>query len=343
MSSIRIKWIDVAKFFGIFLIFLGHMPNIGGVFSFIFKFHVPLFFFLAGCTDNFDNEKNYFKYLIKNMKKILLPFIFFSIISIVVFYFTNQPTYHELKFIIIDFFNGCIRNKFIAGSLWFLSCLFILKIIFKLIKYIDKKIIILVICIIIYFLSIKLKFYNPSLFFNIDSALYYIIYYCIGYISFDYINKLFEINNKIAIFCFFASGIICSLYAMLLFLGKDLILQLPSITFFGIIINLVKVLMLIWCNIFIAKLFEDVELFNKIGQNTLYLCGNEYISKKLFIIILSFFGIQLQINCLAQAIIYSLLLILIIDFISKYEKRIINIILKKLILIKLKWKEGNMK
>ncbi len=39
------KYIDVAKFFGIFAIYLGHLGNAVGPFcSFVFRFHVPLFF-----------------------------------------------------------------------------------------------------------------------------------------------------------------------------------------------------------------------------------------------------------------------------------------------------------
>ena len=44
----RIKWMDVAKFFGIWAIYIGHYGTaVGNAYTFVFAFHVPLFFFLV--------------------------------------------------------------------------------------------------------------------------------------------------------------------------------------------------------------------------------------------------------------------------------------------------------
>ena len=70
----RIKWINMAKFFGIFAIYVGHFgAAAGNAYDFVFAFHVPLFFFLSGCTERLSSEKNLGKYLMKKVKTILLP------------------------------------------------------------------------------------------------------------------------------------------------------------------------------------------------------------------------------------------------------------------------------
>ena len=63
----RIKYLDVAKFVGIFCIYLGHFGHqAGNAYGFVFTFHVPLFFFLAGCTENLGADASFVKYIIKN-------------------------------------------------------------------------------------------------------------------------------------------------------------------------------------------------------------------------------------------------------------------------------------
>ena len=62
----RVEWIDIAKFLGIFAIYLGHFGDSAGhAFTFVFAFHVPLFFFLSGCMSNYDNETNIFRFVWK--------------------------------------------------------------------------------------------------------------------------------------------------------------------------------------------------------------------------------------------------------------------------------------
>ena len=54
----RLVFIDNAKGIGIILMILGHIPNMPEFFhSWIYSFHMPLFFFISGYL---FNEKKYF-------------------------------------------------------------------------------------------------------------------------------------------------------------------------------------------------------------------------------------------------------------------------------------------
>lgn len=47
-SEARMLWIDVAKTVGIFLVVFSHLGQSGSTESFLWTFHVPLFFFISG-------------------------------------------------------------------------------------------------------------------------------------------------------------------------------------------------------------------------------------------------------------------------------------------------------
>lgn len=320
MKKTRIKWIDVSKFIGIVLIFFGHMPNIGRYFGVVFKYHIPLFFFLAGCSENFDSEKNFKNYLIKNIKKILIPYFIFAIISIIINFIIYHPTNTIKLKTIYSLLMGSIRNDFIAGSLWFLTCLFIMKLIFYFIKKINNKILIMTICLFIFAISNLLGFTTPRLFYNIDSAFLYMVYYCIGYCGFEIINNLFKCDSKIKKIIFWTVGIVLIINLIMFYIGKDIIFLVPNNRILIIIVNFINILLLIFATIYIAKIFESIELFNSIGKNTLFLCCNEYIIKQLIAITLPIFGLEIKIQSPLQALIYAIILISIIQYYSKYLK-----------------------
>ena len=52
MSNVkkRIAYVDIAKILGMFFIVYGHTLRGGEVTTWIYTFHVPLFFFLSGAT-----------------------------------------------------------------------------------------------------------------------------------------------------------------------------------------------------------------------------------------------------------------------------------------------------
>lgn len=46
----RIKWVDTAKAIGIAAIVLGHTVGESPLKTYVYSFHIPLFFFLSGAT-----------------------------------------------------------------------------------------------------------------------------------------------------------------------------------------------------------------------------------------------------------------------------------------------------
>lgn len=87
----RVKWVDVSRFFGILAIYVGHYADLAGnAYGFVFKFHVPLFFFISGCMSNYDHEDHLGFYLIKKVKTLLLPFWYFCLCSLVFWFISTM-------------------------------------------------------------------------------------------------------------------------------------------------------------------------------------------------------------------------------------------------------------
>lgn len=76
----RIPWVDVAKFYGIFMVIIGHSnpPFILNIL--IYSFHMPLFFFLSGYTFKQEYLNHPIDFLKSKIRGILIPYFFLSFI-----------------------------------------------------------------------------------------------------------------------------------------------------------------------------------------------------------------------------------------------------------------------
>jgi len=141
---VRIKWADVLKGFGILFVVVGHIipdgiPNTAGwdaiptipnslIVSYIYSFHMPLFFFASGYTYSMGKYKTWPSFLARHAKTIFIPFLFFLIV----------PYLYHLVFVALgqagpipwsDILGLLYANGAHLGvlneSLWFLPCLFL--------------------------------------------------------------------------------------------------------------------------------------------------------------------------------------------------------------------------
>ncbi|HCQ7773822.1 TPA: acyltransferase family protein, partial [Enterobacter kobei] len=190
-ANSRLEWIDSLKAIAIFWIYLGHFgDNAKQLYPFVFSFHVPLFFFISGifvkqCASLSDLSN----IATKSFKRILIPYFAFSIISLIFFSLYHNYDFAHVKELAKQILPG-IRNQIFAASLWFLPCLFVMILMHSFMQLILKnKHIVFMLCIIIFFASSIMKIgFQPSVFFNVDSALRYVVYYALGAYFSDYIK-----------------------------------------------------------------------------------------------------------------------------------------------------------
>lgn len=333
-EKIRIKWIDVVKCFGIFAIFIGHLGSAAGrVYPWVFTHHVALFFFISGCSEAIAEHNSICKTVVRVFKRILVPWLVFAVISIVVYILNGGYGADRVFTSLITVAKGTVRNRFYASSLWFLTCIAVMQVIFSVIKKVKIKPLILLICLILTAVSClvfkPIPIVEPKLVYNIDSALFYISFYAIGYVTFPYLQKLLNSPKRRAKIAVALTGVFSLAYAALVFFGKDPLARMGGLYSLISVREVLRPLVIIWGYIVIAKLLENIPLLNSIGQNTLYLCGSEYIAKTVFVALIAVFGLKLDFSAGLTAYAYTALLLVAVNrFLVPLEKKLFDAIYK---------------
>lgn len=138
--------IDIMKGIGIIFVILGHTIY-GALYEWIYTFHMPLFFIVAGLFLNPNKE-----IFVKRVKSLIVPYFIFAIITYLYWRFFElqfRPIDDDLNINthFLDIFWQTTEFKFNV-ALWFLPCLFFTTILANLIfLYVKKSLIIKTICI----------------------------------------------------------------------------------------------------------------------------------------------------------------------------------------------------
>ena len=113
----RLDYLDIAKGIGILLVIIGHcqighsqIGMLGNIHSYLYSFHMPLFFFISGMF--FSNRATFVSLAKKRFKQLILPTIWFSIITVLIVEGLNLH---------VEWWDWSDHLPF---SLWFLPVLF---------------------------------------------------------------------------------------------------------------------------------------------------------------------------------------------------------------------------
>lgn len=125
----RINHIDIIKALGIILVIIGHLHFANNsLHSYIYSFHMPLFFLCYGMSNkhreyNFNTTKSL---IISRFKSLYIPYFLWALI------------YAKLdsKNILYILYGSHVSLASINGSLWFLPCFLVSIILFELINFI---------------------------------------------------------------------------------------------------------------------------------------------------------------------------------------------------------------
>lgn len=216
----RISWIDNLKWIGIILIVLGHCyyPDSSLFISYIFSFHIILFFFLSGLMFHDKKHTILIDFIKNKFQRLIIPYFFFNFMMFiflktkdivlqendfwVTFLWFLQWVLYGSFFIIPD--NG--NYLFIPDNVnliniptWFLVCLFIISIVyFFLNKYIQNRIYrVLFLFLISILIYIESKYFYFRFPWSLEIALMAMFFYGIWHSFKDEILKSVEkINSK---------------------------------------------------------------------------------------------------------------------------------------------------
>lgn len=197
----RIEWLDTAKGIGIILVVLGHIyigRSIQNVY--IYSFHIPLFFFVAGYLFEQKRYSGYGDFLFRMVKTRIVPYITFFVISYILFIarvsrntglgvgaVLSADNYQPMvvqPLLALLYANGAWLEKIGNVALWFLPCLFVTESLFFSITRTGKNsalgiwAAVLVLALMGLIESVYLKWTAP---WSIDTALTAMVFYAGGH------------------------------------------------------------------------------------------------------------------------------------------------------------------
>lgn len=263
----RIEWIDMSKGYGVILVIIGHF-GINGLGNWIYSFHMPLFFFLAGYV--FKSEIPIKEFFLRKVKGLIIPYIFLGLGAI---------CFNILLMLYVDTFDleevirqiKCLFFQIRYSNLWFLTCLFILNIIFFIIF--NLKLTDIFITILVFLMTVLGILYykiggNP-LIWNMDVCLPASLFFWLGFLYKKY-NKYIEVKSKtlnrwLLILIFFSISLILN---YLIFVNKQEGLEMFNSQYGN---PLYTYIVAIFGIMFILKVSEKktISFIQFIGENTL--------------------------------------------------------------------------
>lgn len=150
-KSDRIQWLSVLQGFSMLLVVLGHItltntfqdpatPAVAAMERIIYSFHMPLFIFISGwlfCLTCINRDLQYGKMLKKKFKRLGIPFLFFTIATMVIKLllspFVKRPVDFEE---IINTFVFFSSNP--LGEMWFIIVLLILMSLYPVYRWLSR-------------------------------------------------------------------------------------------------------------------------------------------------------------------------------------------------------------
>lgn len=270
----RQYWVDVAKSIGIYLIVFGHLPAIVSshtptsdfLVSFLWTFHVPLFFFISG----FLNKSSPPGALLKRITfRLVIPYILIYLTTVLVvvafgnrFYVATVNTVGEMLLGI--FWGTKTYEGYVNVVLWFLPVLVIVELIFNLLIQKSKWVY-------IPFLVTSIYIYqtgNYDLFFSIDLALLSLNYYIIGIYARKYnlVQFFREVSLWILILFFmvlFAFTLLFAYYGNVWYTGSFYLTSLMG--------AIVGIAMVVSLSVLIERTTKQQSFVIFISSNTLFI------------------------------------------------------------------------
>jgi len=127
----NIEWVNTLKTIGIFAVILGHLSSPLSIF--IFSWHMPLFFILAGFF--IKDELSFEEVFIKDFKRLMIPYFIFAIIGLcvevikrILLHRDSLNYVYELQSIFLGMDMRSLNHHY-GFVLWFLPTLFFARLI----------------------------------------------------------------------------------------------------------------------------------------------------------------------------------------------------------------------
>lgn len=303
----RLDYLDTAKGIAIILVILGHIISpddylVRNWRNWLYSFHMPIFFIISGFLINLSNTNiSITKFIKKKFNTLIIPYISFALINFcfIMYNLYMQQGLNKKIFIVhlIYIIKLCGRS-----AIWFLPCLFISEVSFKILTCkISNKYLRLIIISSLFIIPFFIKADPDTLF-----LVFLRSFTALGFITVG--NLLYKpiANINLSIFKTLIFFIIT------IFLGLiNGSVDLFALTFNNIIMYIINSILGSLSLIFLCKKISLPKLITYIGKNSLIIMGTHIIIKDIVITFL-IKTLSLDITYLYPYKYYELLLFIII-------------------------------
>lgn len=316
INTNRQHYIDILRGIGMIFVVYGHIIRIWPDRSYIWTFHMPLFFFISGLIFQPTKYNTIKAFILRRSIFLLIPYILFYILCVPMWggftlLYTGNLSVIDITKEYLLMFVGNMTNS--GGALWFLPCLFVTELIYWNINNYFRQYLQLPISLLLMTIGYFLLKANITLPFGINIALLSLPFYSIAYLSKNYIKKWKDKNLtswivslillfSIQLFLFKYSGLDLALFYI-----KNIVTYIPM-ALSGILFYLI-----------ISFIINKNFILEWIGKNTLVILAfHSYVYKIILWGISSLTAKPLQairadyISCFATTILTILILIPII-------------------------------
>lgn len=141
----RVKYLDLLKCLGMFIVVQGHIHPDYGWFSLpLHSFVIPLYFFLSGLTFRRAKYPVFGQFVKHRLKSLMLPYAMFSVVTWVIWAAFNYVLHANVE----DYWAPLLQTVLAQGSgyflvhnvpLWFVPCLFIIECLYYWIDKLGKQ------------------------------------------------------------------------------------------------------------------------------------------------------------------------------------------------------------
>lgn len=204
MIKEKLNWVDNLKAIGIFAVILGHIASPFS--AFIYSWHMPLFFILAGFFIKYEISEK--EFIIKDFKRLIIPYFIFAFIGLsletvkrIVLNRESLNYLYEIKGIFIWMDMSSLINTY-GFVLWFLPALFFARLLIFLINKICASIFIQFIFVLLLF---SFSFF-VNLPFGVDNSLNALLFIFVGSVFFRFYQddkKLFILPLILVVLVFY--------------------------------------------------------------------------------------------------------------------------------------------
>ncbi len=293
MENNRIKWIDIAKGYGMILVILGHCCYLGGTLhNLIFAFHMPLFFIMSAFFAP-DNVGKAVKRVVVLIKQYLAFICAGLVITLIIPAWRNALS---IKSVILDIYM-LNPEEINVSSIWFLAALGVVIVMFVLIRKLPKIWMQIAAVLLLAVFGFVFAAYRSVWFSflpadrlpgNLDAALVAVLFYAIGFYGKKFIFRIVDYLKEHLLLSIAVLIFGSAVFFVLVKLNGRV--NLHGLSFNNVFIYLVAAVLGSLIFIILCSNIENTvlgKIGSCIGRNTVVILGLQAILVRLYIYIVN--------------------------------------------------------